>query len=173
MWDAAWFVPGGQRLGGAPAGERSYAAAARGRTDGVTHFDQLGGAGPLRLIIQDFVGRVFRDTMIGFFFARANQARIEQMEYEHAAQWLGGPVQYSGRDLRTAHGRHPIMGGHFARRRQLLDDTLRDHRVPDDIRSAWLQHMDSLREQITPDLITQCDDERASARAGASEEDDS
>jgi hemoglobin len=130
----------------------------------MAYFDEMGGELALRAIIDDFVERVFADTMIGFLFARANKARIKQFEYEHAAAFLGAGTAYSGRDLAQAHKRHPILGGHFGRRRQILKQTLEKHGVPAHIVDSWLAHQDSLREQVTADQVTQCNDEAAAKR---------
>ena len=137
----------------------------------MSHFDEIGGEPALRLIIDDFVERVFSDTMIGFLFARANKERVKRFEYEHAAQFLGAGVAYGGRDLAEAHKRHPIMGGHFGRRRQILKLTLERHGVPAHVREAWLAHQDELREQVTGDLVTQCNDAAAALRIRRKEDD--
>lgn len=114
-----------------------------------TDFERIGGEPALRAIIEDFVGRVFSDLMIGFFFARANQARVTEMEYQHAAEHLGGPVTYGGRPLRAAHGAHRIMGGHFERRKKILSDVLIAHAVDEGIRLRWIAHTEALRGEIT------------------------
>ena len=119
-------------------------------------FERLGGEPVLHAIIDDFVDRVTRDLMIGFFFSRIDRARLARLEYEHAAAHLGGDVVYSGRPLRSAHASHRIMGGHFARRREILRQTLVAHHVPDDVASEWLAHVDSLRSEITPDVGSEC-----------------
>jgi hypothetical protein len=49
------------------------------------------------------------------------------------------------------------MGGHFARRRQILSETLDFFEVPDEIKSAILQHTDALRPLITPESGSECD----------------
>src|SRR5689334_25156485 len=103
----------------------------------MTFFEELGGEAPLAAIIDEFVARVFADTMIGFLFARASKERVKRMEYEHAAAFLGAPLAYSGRALDEAHKKHPIMGGHFGRRRQLLKNTLEKHGAPAHIIDAW------------------------------------
>lgn len=121
-----------------------------------SNFERLGGEARLRAIIDDFVERAFGDMMIGFFFRSASKARVKEKEYEHAAQWLGADVQYTGRPLRDAHGKHPIMGGQFNRRRRLLEQTLRDHGVDEVLISQWLAHQDSLRGEITQDALGQC-----------------
>ena len=122
----------------------------------MSHFEKLGGEPKLRAIVNDFVDRCFDDAMIGFLFQRAERARIKRFEYEHAAEHLGGPVRYEGRPLDEAHGPHRIFGGQFARRRQLLLDTLRDHDAPTDVIDAWIEHQESLRELITKDPGSDC-----------------
>jgi hemoglobin len=126
----------------------------------MTYFEQIGGAFALSAIIDDFVERVCRDAMIGFLFARVDKARLKRMEYEHAAAFLGADVSYSGRDMAQAHARHPILGGHFARRRTILAQTLERHGVAEEVRAAWLAHQDALRPLITKDDVTQCTDMR-------------
>lgn len=142
-----------------------------------TDFEHIGGQFKLLAIIDDFVERICADTMIGFLFSRVDRARLKRLEYEHAAQFLGADVAYSGRPLHDAHRRHPILGGHFARRRQILKQTLERHGVPARIAEAWLAHQDALRTQITRDEITQCNDappltgaERAPPANGGDEE---
>lgn len=135
----------------------------------MTYFEQIGGQFKLLAIIDDFVERVCADTMIGFFFSRVDRARLKRMEYEHAARFLGADVAYSGRALDDAHRRHPILGGHFARRRQILKQTLERHGVPGPILEAWLAHQDALRAQITRDEITQCNDVQPPAGGGRKE----
>ena len=130
----------------------------------MTYFEELGGEAFLSAIIDDFVERVFADTMIGYLFARANKERVKRFEYEHAAEFLGAPVTYKGRPLRDAHGKHPIMGGHFGRRRQILKNTLEAHGVPAHIIAAWLAHQDALKDEVTTDPVTQCNQDAAAEK---------
>jgi hemoglobin len=120
-------------------------------------FEKLGGESRLRAIIDTFVDRVFDDRMIGFFFRNADRRRIKEFEYQHAAKFLGADVEYQGRPLGKVHANHPIMGGHFARRRQILKETLAAFEVSEEIASAWLRHTDALRSLITPEGGSDCD----------------
>ncbi|HSC87085.1 MAG TPA: group 1 truncated hemoglobin [Polyangiaceae bacterium] len=121
-----------------------------------SHFDRLGGEPPLRALIERFVARVVGDPMIGFFFASVDRLRLNELEYQFAAAHLGADVVYTGRALDQAHKRHRIFSGQFNRRLRLLDQVLGEQRVPDDIRSAWLAHNESLRAQITVDGTGEC-----------------
>jgi hemoglobin len=127
-------------------------------------FEKLGGESRLRAIVNAFIDRVFEDRMIGFFFRNVDRARLKEMEYQLAASFLGANIKYTGRPLGKAHVNHPIMGGHFARRRQILKETLEAYQVAEEIKAAWLDHTDSLRPLITPEAGSDCDPIAARAR---------
>jgi hemoglobin len=120
-------------------------------------FDELGGEPALRRIIDRFVDRIFDDVMIGYLFARADRARVKQKEYEHAAEHLGGPVQYTGRALSAVHRPHQIRGGQFMRRVRILEETLTELGAPEAVRNHWIQHTLSLQNLVTNDAGGVCD----------------
>ncbi|MGF1511022.1 MAG: group 1 truncated hemoglobin [Myxococcota bacterium] len=119
-------------------------------------FEELGGTPSVYPIIRDFVERMRNDVMIGFFFWNIDAERLVQREFEFTARFLGADVPYSGRPIRAAHGSHPIMGGHFDRRRKILEETLIDHGVPEAHREQWLTHVDRLRSAVTKDARGEC-----------------
>ena len=112
----------------------------------LTPFEQLGGEAKLRAVVDTFIERVFADRMIGFFFRSADKARIKEMEYQ-------------------VHRKFPIMGGHFARRRQILKECIEAHGISDEIKELWLDHTDALRGLITPESDSECDPMAARERA--------
>ena len=125
-----------------------------------TLYEELGGEPRLREIIDTFIDRVFEDRMIGFFFRNADKKRIKEMEFQLTARFLGADVEYQGRPLDEVHARHPIMGGQFARRLQILKETLERYGVPARIRDAWLEHTERLRPLITRDAGSDRSEER-------------
>ena len=120
-------------------------------------FQRLGGEAKLREIIDAFIDRVFADRMIGFFFRNADRERIKEMEFQLAAEFLGAEIKYSGQPLAKVHAKHPIMGGQFARRRQIFKETLELFNVEEEIKTALLLHTDALRPLITPESGSDCD----------------
>jgi len=121
-------------------------------------FEELGGEPKLRAIVDDFIDRCFDDVMIGFLFARAERDRIKRFEYQHAAKALGAQIEYEGRPIDEAHRPHRILGGQFDRRKQILNETLHDHAVPELIVDAWVSHQDKLRHLVTKDPDSNCQD---------------
>ena len=123
-----------------------------------TEFDQLGGEARLRPLVNAFVDRCFDDMMIGFHFRNADRERVKRFEYQHAAHYFGADVTYEGRPLRSAHGKHAILGGQFMRRRKLLEDTAREHGLAAVAIESWLAYQDSLRADITQQQGSGCHD---------------
>jgi truncated hemoglobin YjbI len=121
-------------------------------------YERIGGEPKLRAIISDFVDRVFEDIMIGFLFRNIDRRALKELEYQHAAEFLGAPLRYRGRPLDQAHKQHRILGGQFARRKEILRHTLVAHSVSPDIIGAWLTHTESLRALVTADAGGECRD---------------
>ncbi|OQX67289.1 MAG: hypothetical protein B6A08_16045 [Sorangiineae bacterium NIC37A_2] len=117
--------------------------------------ERLGGRTRLEELISVFIDRVTSDPMIGFLFRNVNKDVLKAREVSFAASHLGGGP-YEGRPLRDAHTRHRIMGGQFNRRLVLLEKTLREFNVPEDIRERWLEHTRALRAEITRDGSDEC-----------------
>lgn len=130
---------------------------------GPTPFEQIGGEPALRKIIDRFVDLIFDDTMIGFFFRNANRERVKDKEYEFAARHLGADIPYTGRPLPAVHAAHPIMGGQFNRRLQILKTTLDEMGVPAPVRDHWIAHTESMRAQITRNAPDECDPGKVAA----------
>jgi hypothetical protein len=59
------------------------------------------------------------------------------------------------------------MGGQFARRQQILQETLEDFHAPQAVRDAWIEHNESLRPLITADSGSDCDPLQAQKRSEA------
>ena len=119
----------------------------------------------IRSFITTFYDDMFDDVMIGFFFRDADKSRLIDKEVELVARMLGHSVRYTGRPIREAHAKHPIMGGHFERRWVLLKNAMKKHAVPDSIQSAIEEHTRRLRPQVTAQAGSDCDHDAVTHRA--------
>jgi len=115
-----------------------------------------GGEAKLRPLLEDFYERLFGDVMIGFFFKGKDKARLVEKELEFALRLLGAGTAYTGRPIDEAHAAHRIFGGQFARRTQILRETMADHGLPEAVRTAWLAHTEQLRPQVTKNRAGEC-----------------
>src|SRR5687768_7358767 len=123
----------------------------------MTPFEELGGEFVLRTIVREFVERMTSDPMIGSFFKKVDKKRLTEMEYQFTAGFLGAPVEYGGRPIKEAHQAHRIMGGQFDRRRKILEEVIDQYGVQPHVKRAWLEHVDSLRDQVTFQRPGECD----------------
>lgn len=110
--------------------------------------EQMGGPELLREVVDDFVDRMIADAMIGFHFRGVDPVRLKVLEAQFAAVALGSSEPYEGRPVRTTHARHPISGGQFSRRKEILRQTLHDHGVAVEVATAWLDHTERLRGAV-------------------------
>ncbi len=122
-----------------------------------TALERLGGPSILRDIVEDFVGRLYDDRMIGYMFSGVDRLTLAQREFEFTARFLGADIEYSGRPIRKAHAKHRVMGGQFDRRTTILRETLADHAVPADVQREWLAHVEQLRGSVTRQSSGECD----------------
>lgn len=99
-------------------------------------------------IMQDFYDRLFDDIMIGFFFAGRDKAELIDKQLAFMSAAMGGPEAYRGRSLKAAHAPLRIFEGQFARRHQVLRETLDDHGLAPEDRDAWLALDASFRDRI-------------------------
>ena len=133
-----------------------------------TLFERIGADG-LRAVLTDFYDRVFDDVMIGFLFWGKDKAHLIEKEWEFTARMLGADVPYTGRPVREAHAKSPILGGHFARRLRILEDVLADHGVDAEVRRVWVEHNHALRSLVTRDTSAECDHEKSAQRLADAE----
>lgn len=122
------------------------------------------GAAKLRQVVEHFYRQVVVDPMIGFLFDGKDVQRLIELEVQFTARMLGARTAYTGRSMRAAHAEARIFGGHFARRQELLRQSLVALDVDGEVTTAWLAHNEALRSQITPDQGSECAETRALAQ---------
>lgn len=68
-----------------------------------TLYERLGGEESLRKIVNDILDRNLNNPDIGHHFQKVDMNRLKQLVFEFFSMGIGGPHQYTGRDMRTAH----------------------------------------------------------------------
>lgn len=66
-------------------------------------YERLGGEAAIKAVVDEFVANVGADTRINQYFANANLDRLKEHLVNQIGQASGGPQQYTGRDMKTAH----------------------------------------------------------------------
>jgi len=127
------------------------------RTSQATLYERLGGAAAIRSVVDTMVAHAAADEELNFTragTAREWQATPENVELlkERLVQFVGsatgGPEQYEGRDMVTAHQGMEITNEEFDRLAGHLQMALRVHDVPEDLQNELFAIVETTRPQI-------------------------
>jgi hemoglobin len=115
-------------------------------------YDQLGGLVGISAVIQTFVGLVAADTRINSFFAGtvANKRvpHLQEMLIQQVANATGGPVTYTGADMKTVHAGLGITTAAFTALVEDLSMALDQNKVPDGPKTMLLNALAPLQSDI-------------------------
>jgi hemoglobin len=81
-------------------------------------YDRLGGKKSITAVVDEFVGRVAADTRINHYFAQTagDPARLKSFKIklvDQICQASGGPCQYTGKDMKSAHAGMGVTSADF------------------------------------------------------------
>ena len=66
-------------------------------------YDKLGGEAGLRKIVKDILDRNSKNPQIAHYFKNVDMNMLNQHVFEFFSMGIGGPHQYTGKDMRSAH----------------------------------------------------------------------
>lgn len=81
--------------------------------DLTTLYDRLGGLPAINAVVDGFVAKVAVDKRVNRYFWNTDVPGLKQLLVEMICQASGGPCQYSGRDMKSAHAGMNIKGSEF------------------------------------------------------------
>lgn len=112
-------------------------------------YQHLGSEKRLEEILQDFYQRMSQDILIGFFFDGKDIPEIARQQKQFLLRAMGATATYTGKAPAQAHTNlAPILSGHFDRRLQILEQTLKDHGLsPEDV-TTWITFENAFRDGI-------------------------
>lgn len=116
-------------------------------------FDAVGGLPTLQRAHKIFYDKVYAHFWLKHFFAGHNQEAIENRQTSFMAEKMGGPVEYWGKEMKHAHEAMYITRELFEVRHALLEESLRETGVPEDIRERWLRIDSAFMKLIVKDSI--------------------
>jgi hemoglobin len=117
----------------------------------MTLYDDIGGADAIGAALDAFYSAVGADSRVSPYFEGVDMVKLKAHVGAFFALALGGPSDYSGLDLRTAHARPRAMGlddgtvdvflGHF---RAVLES----NEVPGDLVDAVMNIANTARAEV-------------------------
>jgi len=123
-------------------------AACSGMAPKASLYERLGGKPAISAVVENFVGNVAADARINQFFAHANIPRLKTHLVDQICEASGGPCQYTGADMKTAHAGMGVKEGDF---NALVEDLVKslDHfKIPRQEKDELLTALASMRGDI-------------------------
>ena len=121
-----------------------------------TLFGRIGGLETLQKVHKIFYDKAYAHEWLRLYFTDKPQTVLEDQQTDFMAQLIGGPKRYAGKTPKMAHQHIHITEDLFTLRQQLLSDSLKEFRLPDDLRKEWLMADATLKRAITKDSADEC-----------------
>ena len=113
-----------------------------------SYFDQLGGAPTISEAVNRFYRLLLNDPELAPYFAGTDMAQLKAHQVKLLSHLLGGPNEYTGRDLAAAHGGLGITDEHYSKVGGHLIDVLTDMGASDEIVAAVASTLEGARPQV-------------------------
>jgi hemoglobin len=111
-------------------------------------FDRLGGLPAIEKVTDDFIKIVVADARINKFFESADAANLKKQLVDQICNATGGPCEYKGKDMKTAHTGMKLTDDHFNALVEDLGKALKDNKVGDDEIGELVAALAPLKPQI-------------------------
>ena len=116
-----------------------------------TLYARLGGYDAIAAVADNLVSRLMADERLGRYWAHRGAdgvLREKQLLIDFLCHSAGGPLLYTGRDMKTAHQGMRIREDDWSAFIGHVNATLDDFKVPDAERHAVLGFVESTKGQI-------------------------
>jgi hemoglobin len=111
-------------------------------------YERLGSEASIKAVVDEFVADVGADDRINKYFANANLDRLKGHLVNQIGQATGGPQQYAGRDMKTAHAGMGIDEPAFNALVEDLVKALDKFSVPEQEKSELLAILGPMKSDI-------------------------
>ncbi|MCP2328523.1 hemoglobin [Hamadaea flava] len=114
----------------------------------VTNFELIGGAPAVREAVRRFYDRLVADPELAGFFSGVDLATLKRHQVDLLSMVLGGPSNYTGRDLGEAHAHLAIDSQAYAKVGGHLVAVLAELGVPEHVIASVTETLTSVSPQI-------------------------
>jgi len=120
-------------------------------------YEALGGLRVLQRVHKIFYDKIYRHPWLKLYFAGVTQTVIENQQTDFMAQAMGGPSRYSGKLPVPAHKHMFITEELFETRGRLLEESLREAGVPEDLGARWLKIDRAFKGRLVKRSAAECE----------------
>jgi hemoglobin len=116
-----------------------------------TLYERIGGEAAVNAAVDVFYRKVLEDYRINRFFGNADMEKQSAKQKAFFTMAFGGPNNYTGTDMRTAHARFVSMGlndSHFDAVMENFTATLNELNVPADLIAEAVVIAESTRADV-------------------------
>lgn len=114
-------------------------------------YHQVGGREKVNAMVEDFYQNVMANPSLSHFFENVDMAKQKEHQTNFLSFALGGPNQYTGRELAQAHTNLGSSHEHFDLIMGHLQDALRKHEFAPEHIANMMQHVEQYRSHIVSD----------------------
>ncbi len=115
---------------------------------GKSLYDRIGGEAAVNAAVDLFYRKVLADDRISHYFDAVDMEGQRAKQKAFLTFAFGGPVQYSGKDMRTAHAKMKLTDADFSAVMENLGGTLKELGVPDDLIGEAAQIAMSVKDDV-------------------------
>ena len=116
--------------------------------DGGSAFERIGGAATVRLAVDELYKLILSDPDLEGYFQGVNMPKLKVHMVDLLTTVLGGPGQYTGRELADAHRGLEITEEHYAKVGEYLIGLVKSIGAPDDVVESVGATLTAVSEQI-------------------------
>ena len=118
------------------------------RMSQATLYERLGGEESIAAVVDAFYDRVLSDERVSHFFEDVDMRKQRAHQTQFLSAVAGGPVEYSGEDMESAHDNLEIRQEHFDAIAQHLEGMLLEFDVGEREHSEVLEAFESYEDDV-------------------------
>ncbi|WP_416838717.1 group I truncated hemoglobin [Haloferax sp. DFSO52] len=111
-------------------------------------YERLGGKDAIKAVVEEFYDRMLSDERVAHYFDDVDMARQKAHQTQFISSVTGGPVEYTGADMREAHDHLGLSRTDFEVTAGHLQATLESFDIPEDDIEEVMTAVAGLEEDI-------------------------
>lgn len=121
-----------------------------------TLYDRLGGKATFIKVHKIFYDKAYAHPWLSKFFTDKPQQVLENQQTDFMVQLMGGPKVYGGKSPKFAHQHMMITEELFTLRARMLNESLKEAGIADDLRIGWMKADAALKKALVKTSIDEC-----------------
>jgi len=121
-----------------------------------TLFVRIGGFDTLKKVHKIFYDKAYEHDWLKLYFTDKPQTVLEDQQTDFMAQLMGGPKRYAGKTPKMAHQHIHITDELFKLRQHMLNESLLEYGLDDELRKEWMRADAALKQAVTKTSVDEC-----------------